>query len=602
MANNRVVGVKKSQFTADTSVDDEATHDFVLNGENIKIKHSDFINTLGVTGSIGQVGDPTGVPVLDQQGSFNAIRNLEEGPGVQLSLSPDNGIIVSSDTTGEIGDLEVRVDALELDVAAIQAELDKSTETVMASLSDFPDPVSEVITIGIGVGLTKIRIEGNIDISPNTLAVAGFVQISGNNGAIPIGDVITSNATAPLINVGSGAMFMNRIGVNSTGGDLYSIDGGVIVSRQCFHDGVRIGVFNNLTIFICDFNRFTTSSDGIVLTGDSCNELIVDESNIVSVAGNFVEFGTAKIRNVDISSCAWIQKADNSNALLSGLGDDNIIPGGRISVENTRSVVENGEEDIIGITNANPGVVTVSGTTNRSDGDLVTIRNVTGMTEINNIPGSPSCQVVNSTGPGGNTYELLNIDTTSFGTYTGPSGIAEVEPFINLIGFSPSMSRGEFISNTGLPDSQNSADLLFDLNATTTINTINIPELMNGIFSSTISERVDVDSSGVITNRSRESIAYGYTVDATIEKVGGGADLIQVGVGLKRNGPIFFDSDFVFQGGGVSKGSQSADPTSVHCKLLGRLNPGDQLAPMLVNTGSTSNIITLDCYCSFVGD
>jgi hypothetical protein len=56
MANNRVVGVKKSQFGGGTVVSGSATFDYVENNKNIKITFEDLINNFGVTGTLEQGG------------------------------------------------------------------------------------------------------------------------------------------------------------------------------------------------------------------------------------------------------------------------------------------------------------------------------------------------------------------------------------------------------------------------------------------------------------------------------------------------------------------------------------------------------------------
>ena len=94
MANNRVQGVKKSQFIAGTSISGAATFDYVESGQNIKITFTDLLNNLGVTGTIVQGGNALATPVLDTQGAVNVIRNLEDGSGVKTSISVENGVTV----------------------------------------------------------------------------------------------------------------------------------------------------------------------------------------------------------------------------------------------------------------------------------------------------------------------------------------------------------------------------------------------------------------------------------------------------------------------------------------------------------------------------
>ena len=97
MTNNTNIGIKKSRFTQSVTIPNDATLDFVSNGQNFKIKYSDLLAGLGVTGSIIQGGDPLGAPVLDVQGSTNVIRNLSGGFGISASINPQNGIDISTD-------------------------------------------------------------------------------------------------------------------------------------------------------------------------------------------------------------------------------------------------------------------------------------------------------------------------------------------------------------------------------------------------------------------------------------------------------------------------------------------------------------------------
>jgi len=90
------VSVKKSEFPADTTVPSGATFDFVSTGTNFKINEDDLIAALGATGTIVQVGDPLGTPILDVQGSVNGIRNLEAGNGIKTSVSAQNGATIES--------------------------------------------------------------------------------------------------------------------------------------------------------------------------------------------------------------------------------------------------------------------------------------------------------------------------------------------------------------------------------------------------------------------------------------------------------------------------------------------------------------------------
>lgn len=95
----RSYGVRQSEFVVQTSILAGSSFGFFNNGYNYQITYANFLNGLGVTGTISQVGDVTGVPVLDISGVNNYIRNLEEGSGISLNLSAEDGIEISHNFT-----------------------------------------------------------------------------------------------------------------------------------------------------------------------------------------------------------------------------------------------------------------------------------------------------------------------------------------------------------------------------------------------------------------------------------------------------------------------------------------------------------------------
>lgn len=92
------MAIKKSRFDQNTVIGNDAFLDFFINGTNFKISKADFQAQLGATGTIVQAGPVTAVPVLDVQGSINAIRNLTAGPGITIELDAENGIVITNNT------------------------------------------------------------------------------------------------------------------------------------------------------------------------------------------------------------------------------------------------------------------------------------------------------------------------------------------------------------------------------------------------------------------------------------------------------------------------------------------------------------------------
>jgi hypothetical protein len=101
---DRTQGRKKSDFVAKSTVDAGSYLDYFVNGTNYKISYDNFVNTLGVTGSITTKGPGTAAPVLTKSGTVNYIRGLEDGPGVVANVSANDGIKIehsfTADTTG----------------------------------------------------------------------------------------------------------------------------------------------------------------------------------------------------------------------------------------------------------------------------------------------------------------------------------------------------------------------------------------------------------------------------------------------------------------------------------------------------------------------
>ncbi len=85
---------KISSFNVSTSLNANDLFTLVVNGTNKNVSFDNFKLALGVTGSLSQVGDPLGAPILDQSSpTQNNIRNLEDGAGVAFSVSAQNGVV-----------------------------------------------------------------------------------------------------------------------------------------------------------------------------------------------------------------------------------------------------------------------------------------------------------------------------------------------------------------------------------------------------------------------------------------------------------------------------------------------------------------------------
>lgn len=86
--------MKTSQFPAQTSLPADAVIPYVAGSTNYTITLANFQASLGVTGTISQLGS-SGVPVLDIQGSAKRIRNLVAGSGINIQINENDEIVIS---------------------------------------------------------------------------------------------------------------------------------------------------------------------------------------------------------------------------------------------------------------------------------------------------------------------------------------------------------------------------------------------------------------------------------------------------------------------------------------------------------------------------
>jgi len=153
--------------------------------------------------------------------------------------------------------------------------------------------------------------------------------------------------------------------------------------------------------------------------------------------------------------------------------------------------------------------------------------------------------------------------------------------------------RWDMQSNTPIPDSRNAADV-FLIGGSETITTgsagdwqeIGVPSAGGVSWSSDIAERFTIGTNGVITYIGERNINIRMSGRATVEKVGGGSDVIEGRFAINWDGTV---SD-----GGLEKSraqTQSADPTTIPIGALFTLSPGDNIRPIFSNITGTSNII-----------
>jgi hypothetical protein len=346
-----MVDRKKSNFPALTAISGANTLDFVTSGVNYKITYANFIAGLGVTGTLAQSGSVTGAPVLDTQATVNNIRNLENGSGVKVSISPENGLTVAHNFLQDTNGIAVLRNAaalqptflslfegngIDLSLAGNQltisssAALPASKVVTVNQISDFPASVSGVITLEAN---TAYLISNEITTSSR------FVVQSG--GAV----VGYSFNVARLTYTGSGTMFTGvnaRVDFSSlllscpsakvfdmseTGGGstvLFRLISTVIESCDTFGDFADL-----FGTSISDITA-TCATRGAVYTGTGWSIVSYERSAIFSPSAGFVGIDLGSITSNIIEMSDLFLAGPAGSIGVSGLPNSGNITAGNL--------------------------------------------------------------------------------------------------------------------------------------------------------------------------------------------------------------------------------------------------------------------------------
>lgn len=179
---------KISSFNTQSLLSDTDLFTLVRSGTNLNIKYSDFKTDLGVTGTLNQVGNPLGVPVLDKVGTTNNIRNLESGAGMQFSVAADNGIIgkwnVAQDSTG------ISITSGLTDSQPVMASLSAGLGISIVKTDDniiLTNTVDPATGLSNRVVVTEAAdLAGTLD-STKEYFIDGIVNMGGQSVIVPVG-------------------------------------------------------------------------------------------------------------------------------------------------------------------------------------------------------------------------------------------------------------------------------------------------------------------------------------------------------------------------------------------------------------------------------
>ncbi len=335
-------GRKKSNFPAKTVIESGAFFDYVFGGVNFKILDSDFFTALGVTGTIVPAGDPTGTPILDPQGTVNNIRTVEDGPGFKSSVSALNGIKMehnfSEDIVGQKlftdltvpspvarsllagAGMSITVDGNVITFAATGTAVPSTKIVTVNQLSDFPTPVSGVITLEAG---TVYLIANNIS-TANRFVLQEATSVVGQSLFAP---TLIYTGTDTMFTALDANVYFSTLSIICATGKVWDIS-------ETAPGGTKIFVRTDVIVFACDSvgdfsslrtidftnsSELTVTTQGIVLSGTTWDLISFTKYAGVSTAAvKFIDLGAATANAIELRDLAFL--GTNAGAFgVSGL-------------------------------------------------------------------------------------------------------------------------------------------------------------------------------------------------------------------------------------------------------------------------------------------
>ena len=346
--NTSGFGLRKSDFNAQgaTPINSSSTFDFVENGTNKKITLQNLLSNLGAVGTIVQDGAVTGTPVLDKQGSVNNIRNLENGPGVKSSISPENGITLGHNFISGVGGVAILKDPTSLQptlrsisggtgisvaasngsVVISQSSVPTGSKVVVVNeASDFPAPVAGVRTLEPD---TVYLIGGFIDVGSDSFVAQAATVVTGTSELV---NGITSLTSLALFSATTGGDFsLSNLQLTVTNGSYFDFisptpkTGKFLARSLILVDSQTVGIQGNFSIIsFSGVLLSNTTVSGGTFTGvngiGNFDTIVIDD-----FTGTLFDLGTSvfDLFNIENSS---ITSSNPANIILDGLANSGNI-------------------------------------------------------------------------------------------------------------------------------------------------------------------------------------------------------------------------------------------------------------------------------------
>src|SRR5574343_133193 len=334
---------KKSLFPESQQVPSDSFFDYTVNGVNYKVSFANLLTALGATGTIAQDGDPTGTPVLDQQGSANLIRNIEDGSGIYTEISPQNGLTIKHNFTADASGIPVLINTTDpspkirsivagagiavtglngaVKISATSAPV--STRTVVVnSLADFPEAVAGVITLAAN---TQYFIFNNIALGTTRIVMADNTVIEGADSQVI---TLSYSGTGDMFTASAASVRFGRITLSAPSGRILNFFDASGTKNAYFVDGVfnaaDIANINGAksVIFLDSSAAFTSS--GFTVSGAIAGSVAFIPNRWEDTSGYVLDIsGASSIKSLTMNT-SLTYLLSGSAGFIKGVGDTNI--------------------------------------------------------------------------------------------------------------------------------------------------------------------------------------------------------------------------------------------------------------------------------------
>ena len=337
-------------------------------------------------------------------------------------------------------------------------------------------------------------------------------------------------------------------------------------------DRIILGANNSLTANNINGSKLTYTGTGVMITGVDKSFDIHDirlDAATASEVFNLSETGGGNtkvltMRTIAVDNCLKFGTFDNLNAV--DISDSNCL-----NADDGITVVSTGWL-VFSITKF--ALVSTSATFIGIDFGTSTHQNL----ELQNLVLVAPAGGIGLKGLAAS----ANLVANNLANVTSSTFIGGMTAFLS--GIAENDIRWEFKGNAGPDDSTKAADAYLSALQLVVIGTQSVFTAIGGTqFLSDVGDRFNVSTAGIITYTSEQDACFIAGATATLDKVGGGSDVLAMRIA--KNGTTEVKSQ---------SQTQSADPTSVGSHAILALTKNDTVEVQVANNSSTGNIDVVD--------